>query len=170
MDYFLLGLCIEKITGTSLAEQYRKRIIEPLGMESTYFEYYEKFKPKMEMAHAYYGALDATKNVNTSTDWAAGGWVASTQDLKTFIQTLFENKLFQNESTLQEMIDDDRDGMGVSVQHLNDSTYYGHFGFWGSCILYNPEKQITVCPSLNQVEPKFNTSKFLIEVIKEIEK
>ena len=170
VGYFLLGLCIEKITGTSLAEQYRKRIIGPLEMKNTYFEYHEEFEPKIEMAHAYYGDIDATKNINTSPDWAAGGWAATTQDLTTFIHALFENELFQNENTLQEMIDDDRYGMGIAVQHLKGSTYYGHFGFWGSCILYNPEKKITVCLSLNQVEPKFNTSKFLMKVVQMVEK
>ncbi|MEP2057013.1 MAG: serine hydrolase domain-containing protein [Maribacter litoralis] len=170
VGYFLLGLCIENITETTLAEQYRIRIIEPLNLQNTYFEYYEKFEIKVKMAHAYYGDIDATKNINTSTDWAAGGWAATTEDLTTFIHALFQNKLFQNERTLKEMIEGNRYGMGIAIQHFKGSTYYGHFGFWGSCILYNPEKQITLCLSLNQVEPKFNTSKFLMKAIKILEK
>ena len=40
MNYVLLGLLIEDIEGKSLAEVLRERIIDPLNLENTYFEFY----------------------------------------------------------------------------------------------------------------------------------
>jgi D-alanyl-D-alanine carboxypeptidase len=39
--YLLLGLIIQKVTGTDLATQYRRRIFTPLGMTRSYLEWYE---------------------------------------------------------------------------------------------------------------------------------
>jgi CubicO group peptidase (beta-lactamase class C family) len=41
INYVLLGLIIEQITGDSLPDQIRQRVLEPLEMHDTYFEFYE---------------------------------------------------------------------------------------------------------------------------------
>ncbi|MBD3414430.1 MAG: serine hydrolase [Candidatus Aminicenantes bacterium] len=41
INYVLLGLIIEQITGEILPQHIRKRILEPLNRNDTYFEYYE---------------------------------------------------------------------------------------------------------------------------------
>ena len=169
VGYFLLGLCIEQISKTSLAEQYRNRILNPLELNDTYFEYYEPKTNPLALAHAYVKDLDATKYLNTSFDWSGGGLVSNTEDLKNFIQGLFENKLFKNEQTLNLMIDDKMYGYGVSVFKFDHKTYYGHLGFWGSGIFYNPKGKTTICISINQTEPHFDVFKMINRIRKIIE-
>ena len=169
VGYFLLGLCIEQISKTSLAEQYRKRIINPLKLSSTYLEYYEDKTSDLEIAHAYIEDFEATKELNTSYDWSGGGLVSNTTDLKEFIQSLFKNKLFKNEETLKMMIDDDMYGFGISVFKFDDKIYYGHLGFWGSGIFYDPKNEITICLSINQTNPSFDAFKLIKRVRKFIE-
>ena len=169
VGYFLLGLCIEQITGTSLSEQYRVRILKPLKLDNTHLEYYEEKSGDLEIAHAYIEDLAATKELNTSYDWSGGGLVSNTEDLKNFIQNLFKNNLFQNEGTLKMMIDDDMYGLGVSVFKFEDKIYYGHLGFWGSGIFYDPKNEITICLSINQTNPPFDAFKLIKRVRKFIE-
>ena len=161
VGYFLLGLCIEEITGDDLATQYRKRILEPLGMEHTYFEYYEDPVDSIPQAHAFLGSTDATAAINTSFDWAGGGLVSNTRDLAIFIRGLFNHRLFENKSTLQMMVDKDRYGYGTGVLHFDEKTWYGHFGYWGSGLYYNPENELTICISINQVNPPIDFQKII---------
>lgn len=161
VGYFLLGLCIEEITGDDLAAQYRKRILEPLGMKHTYFEYYEDPVDSIPQAHAFLGSTDATAAINTSFDWAGGGLVSNTRDLAIFIRGLFNHRLFENKSTLQMMIDKDRYGYGTGVFHFDEKTWYGHVGYWGSGLYFCPEDELTICVSINQVNPPFDFQKMV---------
>jgi len=169
VGYFLLGLCIERITGTSLAKQYRKRIIEPLDMDYTYFEYHDEPVKKIEQAHAFLGEMDATAELNTSYDWAGGGLVSNTYDLSVFIESLFENKLFQKSQSLELMVDKKMYGYGISIFTFDKKEYFGHLGFWGSGVIYDPMNGNTIVLSINQVHPPFNSMKFVKKVIKILE-
>jgi D-alanyl-D-alanine carboxypeptidase len=94
INYVLLGLIIEQITGESLPEQIRQRVLEPLEMQDTYFEYYETETGNGKRLNSYQGRLNMTKYFNTSFDWGGGGLVSTTQDMATFIQALFGMELF----------------------------------------------------------------------------
>lgn len=104
VNYFLLGLIIEKLSRQTLAKQFRSRIFDPLQMTDTYFEYYEPPRGNGKLAHSFLGKLDITKNFNTSYDWAGGGVVSTTRDLALFLTALFNGKLLGKKSTLEEMI------------------------------------------------------------------
>jgi len=169
VGYFLLGLCIEQISQKSLAENYKNRILSLLSLNDTYFEYYEQSTNDLELAHAYVKDLDATKELNTSFDWAGGGLVSNTMDLKNFIQGLFMNKLFKKEETLKSMTNDKMYGFGISVFNFDKKIYYGHLGFWGSGVFYCPEDDITLCISINQTEPHFDAFKMIKKIIRIIE-
>jgi len=171
VNYFLLGLIIEKISGETLAQQFRTRIFEPLNMQNTYFEYYEPAKGNGKMAHSFLGKRNITKTLNTSYDWAGGGVVSTTADLAVFLNGIFEGKLYKNDATLNAMttmlphtLKSGRIsyyGLGLYQYTFNGNIYYGHGGFWGSLIAYCPTKKITFCGSVNQVNPSFRTSQFI---------
>ncbi len=171
VNYFLLGLIIEKITGETLAQQFRKRIFEPLHMSQTFFEYYEPSMGSGKMAHSFLGKRDITKILNTSYDWAGGGVVSTNADLATFLRGIFEGKLYKKDSTLSLMttmlphtLKSGRVsyyGLGLYQYIFNGEKYYGHGGFWGSIIAYNPAKKLIFCGTVNQVNPPFKTNQFV---------
>lgn len=154
--YFLLGLLIEAETGMELPEVFRKRILNPLGMDHTYFEYYESVPATRPQVHAFVGELDATAHINTSFDWAGGGLVSTTRELSRFIQALFKGDLFQKDTTLNLMLGDSDYGYGIGRFVFNGTTFYGHTGFWGSGLFYDPVSGTTLCLSLNQANTGFS--------------
>jgi D-alanyl-D-alanine carboxypeptidase len=176
VNYFLLGIMIENITGKSLAMNFRKRIFEPLGMDNSYFEYYESPKGNGKLANSFMGKRNISRILNTSYDWAGGGVISTTTDLARFLEGLFCGKLFKNDSTIHAMtgmvphtLKSGRIGyygLGLSQYIFNDDVYYGHSGFWGSLIAYCPERKITFCGSVNQVNAPFNTNELIEKLIK----
>lgn len=171
VNYFLLGLIIEKISGETLAQQFRKRIFDPLQMSQTFFEYYEPAIGSVKLAHSFLGKRNITKILNTSYDWAGGGVVSTNADLATFLRGIFEGKLYKKDSTLSLMttmlphtLKSGRVsyyGLGLYQYTFNGEKYYGHGGFWGSIIAYNPTKKVIFCGTVNQVNPPFRTNQFV---------
>jgi D-alanyl-D-alanine carboxypeptidase len=176
VNYFLLGLIIEKLSGQTLAQQFRSRIFKPLKMENTYFEYYEPACGNGKLAHSFLSTLDITKSMNTSYDWAGGGVVSTTKDLAVFLHGLFDLKLFAQVSTLDSMLAVVANpqnsgrvsyyGLGIYRFEIEGDTFYGHAGFWGAQIAYCPEKRITFCGSINQVNAPFSTTQFVTKLLK----
>lgn len=163
--YFLLGLLVEAKTGRSLPEVFREKILDPLEMKQTYFEYYEANPGVNPQVHAFVGAIDATAMINTSFDWAGGGLVSTTTDLSLFMQGLFSGKLFRKAATLEEMCGDADYGLGIGRFQLNDTMYYGHTGYWGSGVFYHPDSGRTLCLSVNQTEAGFSMRELLEELL-----
>ena len=171
MNYVLLGLIAEQITGSHLAQLYRTRIYEPLGMEKTFLEFFESPTHPTKMAHSFLDNIHITGEVNTSFDWAGGGIVSTTDDLALFIKALFKGGLFRNEDTLDTMIDPESKnyGLGISKFQFGESIYYGHGGFWGALLAYSPEKKIVLSISINQVNPPFDPLTFVMKILEILE-
>ena len=160
MNYMLLGFIIEQVTGQSLPHNIRTRILEPLDMTHTYFEYYEPTAEGAPQIDTYFNRLNLTRKVNTSYEWAGGGLVSTPAEIGRFIEALFAGKLFQDSATLQRMIDLEPSrrvgkaaGMGIFQYELADNIFYGHGGFYGSLMLYSPEEDLTLVIHLGQSNP-----------------
>lgn len=112
-NYTLLGLIIERISGTTAEKEVRRRILDVLGMEETYFEGFEE--PRLTTPHRYHlateefkktagicpsfpeiqdGLIDAT-GCNLSEEWTAGGMMSSAADLLKFAFGLRDGKLLR---------------------------------------------------------------------------
>ena len=175
MNYMLLGFIIEKVTGKSLAENIRSRILEPLKMDNTYFEYYEPSRGKLKQVDTYLRKLNVTKKVNTSYEWAGGGLVSNTKELSRFIEAVFKNKFF-SEEMLDRMIDlspaqefHKNSGMGIFFYDIMGRSFYGHGGFYGSIMLYSPEQQISLTINIGQAEADLDPYELVDAVLKVIE-
>ncbi len=169
INYLLLGLIIEQLDTSKLAQSIRNRILQPLEMKHTFFEYYENPIAKLDKIHQYFGAINFSK-LNTSFDWAGGGLVSTNSDLVLFIKALFNYKLINKES-LAKMIDvkstkdnESRYGLGVYEFNLNGNIYYGHFGFYNTFIGYCPASKLVLSYSISQANPDFNTYGFISEL------
>ncbi len=172
VNYFLLGLIIEQVSGTSLPKQIRKRILEPLAMSNTWFEYYEDPVGVQRIAHSFQGPEDITLSGNTSFDWSGGGLVSTTKELAVFIEALMTGKLFKKPETLIRMMDIYKTGwpfdygLGLIEFTFNDIKYYGHSGFWGVVMAYQPERKQTLCLYFSQAAAPFDYMKFSADIIK----
>ncbi|PNQ72284.1 hypothetical protein C1T31_12070 [Hanstruepera neustonica] len=152
MNYFLLGLIIEKYRAMPLAEAFRTYILEPVGMSHTYLEYHEAATNTLAFPSLYLGDIEVNADINTSFDWAGGGLVSTTYDLNLFMKALFGKQLIKQDQLFQAMITDSRDryGFGMFLYDFDGVRFYGHSGFWGSDVFYNPEAGITMVVSVNQ--------------------
>ena len=85
-NYILLGLVVERATGTSLGRQFRRRIFAPLGLKETVFAY--DLRNSRPYAHGYapsqhdgiVGSLATARDrsaANSSWAWAAGSVVST---------------------------------------------------------------------------------------------
>ena len=166
INYFLLGLIIEKYRGISLAKAYRKFILKPAEMKHTYFEYHEVATNPLPFPSSYIGNIELNKNTNTSFDWAGGGLVSTTYDLHLFMKALFDKKLFKSDKLHREMITDARNryGYGIFLYEINGERFYGHGGYWGSDVFYSPSKKITMIVSVNQTNVPFKHNEFIKEI------
>jgi D-alanyl-D-alanine carboxypeptidase len=115
-NYTLLGSIIEKITDHSAEEEIRCRILEPLDMDQTYFEGFEKPMHPENLPHRYHWATDTFRDAagvapsfpyvrkdvievtasNLSTSWTAGGMVSSTYDLLKFAPAIRDGRLLSS--------------------------------------------------------------------------
>lgn len=164
--YIILGLVIEKLTGGTLHEAYRKRLFDPLGLKHTYLEYATKPGTAAYEGNAadfYLGDFPGrTGRFNISFDWAGGGVVSTAEELNRFIRALGEGRLFKKAETLTLMTTPQwrqmrgdiavERGLGVSRLTTPDGiSYFGHTGFWGAIMLYEPGTGISLGGTINQV-------------------
>lgn len=170
MNYVVLGLLIEKLEEQPLAGVLRRRILDPLGLTSTYFEFYEEAPNEPTLLHQWYDDQNMS-TINTSFDWAGGGLVSNMQDLSTFIEALFNGQLIQP-TTLERMIQisptgpyEDPYGLGVYASTFNGDLYFGHFGFYGSYVGYCPERNQTLIYNISQGNPSFRVKSLMEKLL-----
>jgi D-alanyl-D-alanine carboxypeptidase len=174
VNYVLLAMIIENVTGETYHDQLKDRIFDRLGMENSYLEYYEEPRGDKPLSHAFFSTIDLVTEVNTSFEWGGGGIVSTCEELNTFFRALVDGKLFKEESTIKQMLgaaDEGRGGMdydyglGIMKRTIHGLTFYGHGGAYDCDVFYCPEKNISVCMSLNQMETHGKRDEFLMQAI-----
>ncbi len=91
----ILGRLIEMKSGTSRAEFLRARLLQPLGMQDTWFGSEEAF-PRDNMAHGYHrnpgadAVVDAVDAKDLSWAISAGDMISTPDDLMKFAAALLE--------------------------------------------------------------------------------
>lgn len=162
LNYVLLGMIIEKVSGTSLPQFYRSRIFDPLNMHDTYLQFHEPDLPGGILSHPYLGDVDLGP-INISADWGSGGLVSTADDLSKFIRAFASDEIFSNQTTKDRMLDFINTGLaysyglGVIKIPFPEGVVWGHVGYYGSFMMYWPAKDITICGTFNQVNLKLET-------------
>lgn len=141
VNYIVLGMLIQRVTGHSYAEEIQRRILQPLGMQHTYVPTTNPAMPSPYL-HGYYRP---GPNANTpSTDiseqnptlyGAQGAMISTAADLDRFITALFRGRLLPP-AQLDDMFTIPavasgpfRYGMGLMAYTFpNGLTVWGHTG------------------------------------------
>lgn len=105
VNYFLLGMLIERVTGHSYAEEVNARIIRPLRLHDTSAPAATSYRIAGPRLHGYL-AVPAADGSGTTTlvdvteqspyPWAEGGMISSARDLRTLLVALFTGRLLPN--------------------------------------------------------------------------
>jgi D-alanyl-D-alanine carboxypeptidase len=90
-NFILLAMIAEKLTGESIAVSIRKRLLDPAGLEHTFFDGEET--PVGEIAPGFHAdGSDATYDLDPSGPWAAGAMLASPADTANWVERLVDGK------------------------------------------------------------------------------
>lgn len=140
-NYYLLGLVIERLTDTSLAEELTARFLEPLDLRTT-------------------GLLDGTQPGGplepawTSIFWGSGAMAASAADLARWGDALYAGSVLQRSSRqLMLKLNDHDYGYGVQLVEVDGRKGYGHTGLLNTytTLLYHlPKERVTVALLVNR--------------------
>jgi D-alanyl-D-alanine carboxypeptidase len=162
--YLLLGMVIEKVTQKPLAQVYRELIYLPLGLHDTYLEAREPAVGP-PLSHNYVGYLDEHNYDPTLDAYASGGQVSTTADLAKFISAVMKGRFFKRPETLQAAMaapELPNKSAADKARYLGHYLFYssegdgvrliGHEGFWGGVMFYDPDRDLVITGTSNQVE------------------
>jgi D-alanyl-D-alanine carboxypeptidase len=179
-NYVVLGMIVEQVTGTSLAQEMEARIFGPLGLDSTYF------RPEQEiegvLASGYSNAADVT-NTSMSYAFATANLVSTASDVRRFGEGLFGGELLEPETLAlmqtfengygQYNMPELEYGLGIMRHRLpvgpqpdglprpaEASRVMGHIGGFGgfrSALWHSPNNGITIALAVNQFSTDPNT-------------
>ena len=166
--FVLLGLLIERLEARALHASLRARVMDPIGLNSTYLAYRDDpalGANRAPEAEVYAGALPAlSSGVNLSFDWAGGGLVSTAADLATFLRALLGGRLFQLDTTLAQMtqwirpagLDDSRTGVGLGLfrTRCDGAELWGHSGAWGTKLAFEPCSRLVFAGTTNQARSR----------------
>ncbi|MGP4006585.1 serine hydrolase domain-containing protein [Streptomyces sp. 4N124] len=100
INYTVLGMLIEKVTGHSYATEATRRVLHPAGMWDTYFPGtdprilgpHNRGYQRMKQPDGTTRLVDVTE-WNQADRWAAGDMISTTADLERLINTLFRGRI-----------------------------------------------------------------------------
>ncbi|WP_405529900.1 beta-lactamase family protein [Streptomyces avidinii] len=155
-NLILLGLVVEKVSGTPLDRFIDREVVEPAGLKHTLFPR----GPEFPEPHAQgYTNQTASGKVENSTDWnpswgwAAGAMISDLSDLRSWAKTLATGTLLTPATQAQRLdVVDAIPGAGYGLGIFNVQGWIGHNGSlpgYGSLVLYLPEAKATLVVLLN---------------------
>jgi D-alanyl-D-alanine carboxypeptidase len=153
--YVILGDILERATHRDLAGLVRAEL-RLNRFPSTWWERQEDAPAGVEMRAHQYVEGTPVSDIDPSADlFGGGGLLASTRDLATFMRTLFDGGVFDEEKTLELMRNapghpsPERYRIGLQPQVLPDgdsagTVVLGHNGFWGTIAWYVPDRDVAI--------------------------
>lgn len=121
VDYFLLGLLIEKLSGQSWESEITEYILKPLGMEQTGFLRYGNYPSDFAYSYSAEGdALVQDPLFHIENYYAAGNMYSTASDLLRLDQALYSDILLSEEKkTLLSQSYPEYNYVGYSVWNYN---------------------------------------------------
>ena len=155
----LLGMVIEKVSGSKLSDVIDTKIATPLGMEHTSFPMTNAFPTP----HAQgYTNQTLDESVTAATDWnpswggAAGAMISSLDDMRIWVPALAKGDLLTDATQKQRLqtvsLSEGDDSSGYGLGLFNSGGWIGHNGSlpgYKTVSVYLPEKDTTLVVFIN---------------------
>ncbi|MFE1588602.1 serine hydrolase domain-containing protein [Streptomyces sp. NPDC058737] len=140
INYSILGLLIEKVTGRSYAAEATRLVLRPAGMRHTYFPGtdprvrgpHNRGYQTVERPDGTTELLDVTE-WNQADRWATGDMISTTADLERLLISLFRGRIVP-QPQLEEMfttpagLPDATLSAGLEYQKVGDKVFWGKSG------------------------------------------
>ena len=161
VNYTLLGLIIESITGNTITEEISDHIFKPLGMNSSIYSTDNIFPGNLRgySWNESENKFEDKTELNPNVPNAAGAIISNIYDLKRYVKALYTGELIKPE-THEEQIKTTQMhnspgwfqyGLGI----ISFGGFYGHngtiFGF-STEMFYLPEKDAVIIVSVNRLD------------------
>lgn len=142
-NYYLLGMIIERLTGSSLADELGRRFLSPLHLDAT--EVLNAGDPAGPMEPAW-----------ASIFWASGAMTASAADLARWGNALYTDGVLEPQTREQMLKLNSQDyGYGVQRIDLPGARGYGHTGLlnaYTTMLVHLPRHDVTMALLVNRAE------------------
>lgn len=164
--FILAAMIVEAASGHPHAELIRERILDPLGMEHTFYYYHEDLPE--QVVQGYFdlyqsGSLVNMTNFNTGSGNGYGGMYGDVFDMQVFIEALLREKTLLSGPALEEMlrltgldaVDKEFYGVAIRKDFLEGGPFdygLGHRGrdlAYTADLFYFPHKDITMAYLIN---------------------
>ncbi|SNZ00878.1 serine hydrolase domain-containing protein [Flagellimonas pacifica] len=183
-DFVLLSLAMQEASGIPFDQYVKEKILDPLGMESTFPPYVvgqngdHKESNKGEKAEFYTKTITGFKRavaVNNQYKMAGGGYLSTSNDIAKLGRALLNQELVKAE-ILQEVFTSQKVngeptyyGLGFQIsQDAYGRKFVGHVGnsvgAYSNFFVY-PEQKVVVSILMNCTDPKIQTELDLINIL-----
>ena len=171
-NYIVLGMIIEKVTGSTYYAQMQSRLLKPLGL-SRIVPADRMVIPGLVQGYAGpnnpFGGTDAMMKdgalvINPQLEWTGGGLASSAEDLARWARLLYEGRAF-DAALLPEFLNgvpaklgpDTKYGLGVIIRPTPFGESYGHSGFFPGYVtdvMYFPSLKTAIAVQVNSSAPR----------------
>ena len=174
-DFILLGLVVERITGSTLDAFLEGNVFKPLGMTDSRFLPPAELKPRIAPTEIDSARGHIHAEVHDPNAWAMGGVAghaglfSSARDLSVFAQMMLNGGEMNGVRLLKpatiarwtarqgpessRALGWDTPSPNSSAGHYFSPRSFGHTGYTGTSIWIDPEKQLYVILLANRVNP-----------------
>ena len=171
-NYIVLGMIIERTTGSTYYAQMKKRLLDPLKLRDTAPSDSQRI-PGLVQGYAGpnnpFGGTDAMIQngrfvINPQFEWTGGGVAGTTQDLARWARALYGGGVVPA-SLMPEMVNgvaaklgpNTKYGLGVIIRPTAFGTSYGHSGFFPGYLtemMYFPDMKVAIAVQVNSSAPR----------------
>lgn len=141
-NYYLLGLVIERVTGSTLEDALRARFLGPLGLDGTHV---------LDGSATPDGLLDAAW---TTVFWASGAMSASAADLARWGDALYAGAVLPDAGRAEMAAFNDHEyGLGSQRIRIGQFEGIGHTGLlntYTTLLVHLPRENVTVALLVNR--------------------
>ncbi|MFN2239016.1 MAG: serine hydrolase domain-containing protein [Thermoanaerobaculia bacterium] len=162
--YYLLGVVIERASGTSYAELLEQRFFEPLGMYRTAYCGLPPAVPVPTGFAQLFGPAFETRPVDMSIPFAAGALCSTPADLVTWSEALSSGRAISMESYLKMItparLNDETEigyGLGIGTGAIDGRFATAHAGTilgFQTYMIHLPAERITVVVLVNALSSR----------------